>query len=210
MGSRIVKKKKPEGEDVIKVEKKKKEVQQKDSQELRGIVRIAGYDMKGHHSIRKALTHVQGIGNNLANAICQVIEREMKLPETTKVGVLTDEQVQQIENILYNLHRYEIPGYLFNFQREHYENDKPVNMHYIGNDLIFKVRTVIEDEKKHYTWKGFRFIHGQKVRGQRTRTTGRKGMTVGVIRKATLQKAGAAAQQQQSAQQQAKQTTQKK
>ncbi|MEM2025102.1 MAG: 30S ribosomal protein S13, partial [Desulfurococcaceae archaeon] len=41
----------------------------------------------------------------------------------------------------------------------------------------------IEHEKRIKTWRGVRHAIGLKVRGQRTRTTGRAGITVGVKRK---------------------------
>jgi small subunit ribosomal protein S13 len=44
----------------------------------------------------------------------------------------------------------------------------------------------VESEKKLYTWKGYRHSYGQKVRGQKTRNTGRTGMAVGVLRKAII------------------------
>ena len=66
-------------------------------------------------------------------------------------------------------------------------------MHYISSDLVYVVRQDIDHEKDAYTWRGYRHTYGQKVRGQRTRTTGRTGMTVGVLRKAVLAKAGEAA-----------------
>ena len=43
----------------------------------------------------------------------------------------------------------------------------------------------IDRESNQRSWKGIRHALGLKVRGQRTRTTGRKGRTVGV-RKAAL------------------------
>ena len=45
------------------------------------------------------------------------------------------------------------------------------------------VRKDIEIMKKIRSWKGIRHSLGLKVRGQRTRTTGRLGLTVGVKRK---------------------------
>ena len=50
----------------------------------------------------------------------------------------------------------------------------------------------IERDKTTYTWRGFRHTYGQKVRGQRTRSTGRTGMTVGVLRKSIMKAAGPA------------------
>jgi len=69
-------------------------------------------------------------------------------------------------------------------------------MHLVTSDLIFYVRNDIEREKKIKSWRGVRHSLGLKVRGQRTRTTGRTGVTVGVRRS----KAAQAAQQQQKAQ----------
>jgi small subunit ribosomal protein S13 len=43
------------------------------------------------------------------------------------------------------------------------------------------------------TWKGIRHSLGLKVRGQRTRTTGRKGRAVGVAKKIVMEAARAAA-----------------
>jgi small subunit ribosomal protein S13 len=42
------------------------------------------------------------------------------------------------------------------------------------------------------TWKGVRHSLGLKVRGQRTRTTGRKGRAVGVAKKIIMEAARAA------------------
>jgi small subunit ribosomal protein S13 len=46
-----------------------------------------------------------------------------------------------------------------------------------------QTRQDIEDMIKQQTYVGFRHQYGQKVRGQRTRSTGRTGATVGVTKK---------------------------
>jgi small subunit ribosomal protein S13 len=61
------------------------------------------------------------------------------------------------------------------------------NLHLIGADLELAVKEDIETMKRTKSWKGIRHALGLKVRGQRTRTTGRTGMTVGVSRKAQEQ-----------------------
>ena len=55
-------------------------------------------------------------------------------------------------------------------------------MHLIGSELILKVKADIELMKKIKCWKGIRHSLGLKVKGQRTRTTGRTGVTVGVTK----------------------------
>jgi len=60
-------------------------------------------------------------------------------------------------------------------------------MHLVGATLLFYVKEDIEREKRIKSWRGIRHAYGLKVRGQRTRTTGRAGITVGVKRKKTTQ-----------------------
>jgi small subunit ribosomal protein S13 len=57
------------------------------------------------------------------------------------------------------------------------------NKHLIGSDLLLRIKSDIEFMKKIKCWKGVRHSLGLKVRGQRTRTTGRTGQTVGVSHK---------------------------
>jgi len=66
------------------------------------------------------------------------------------------------------------------------------NKHIIMNDLIFAVTQDVDREKKMYSWKGYRHAYGQKVRGQRTKNTGRSGMAVGVLRKSVIAAQGGA------------------
>ncbi len=54
--------------------------------------------------------------------------------------------------------------------------------HLITSDIAFTVRNDVEREKATNSWRGFRHMYGLKVRGQRTRTTGRKGGAVGVAK----------------------------
>jgi small subunit ribosomal protein S13 len=56
-----------------------------------------------------------------------------------------------------------------------------------GSELLYYVKEDIEREKRIKSWRGIRHALGLKVRGQRTRTTGRTGITVGVKRKKTAQ-----------------------
>ncbi|MEM4358927.1 MAG: 30S ribosomal protein S13 [Candidatus Bilamarchaeaceae archaeon] len=190
------KKKKPKEE---KVEAKKEAPATKESG--RGIVRIAGKDLRGHLKLNQALIHIKGIGHTMSVAAARTIESKLGIPPTTKVGELTDEQIENIDEILTNLHKHDIPSYLFNRRKDYLTND---NIHVIMNDLLFATNQDIDREKKAYTWRGYRHAYGQKVRGQRTRNTGRKGMAVGVLRKAIL------AQQQKAKEEEGKKGAEKK
>jgi len=65
-------------------------------------------------------------------------------------------------------------------------------LHLITSDIALTVRNDIEREKTTNSWRGIRHMFGLKVRGQRTRTTGRKGGAVGVKKGGKILPAGAA------------------
>lgn len=158
----------------------------------RGIVRIAGKDMKGHLTLKRGLLKVRGISHAIAGIAATIVNKELGIAPTAKVGDFSDDQIEKIDKVLYSLHTYDIPKYMMNRRKDALTGE---DQHIIMNDLIFATTQDIEREKKSYTWKGYRHAYSQKVRGQRTRNTGRQGMAVGVLRKAIMaaqQKPGAA------------------
>ncbi len=178
--------KKPEKKKPPKPERKV----EKEEEGLRGIVRIAGKDVKGGLPLSRALLKIRGLNHSLSRAATFILEKELGFKPTMRVGELSDEQVEKIDKILYSLQDYDVPRYLLN-RRNDFATGKDV--HVIMNDLAFAVSQDVDREKKLYTWKGYRHAYGKKVRGQKTRNTGRKGMALGVLRKAILaQQKGAA------------------
>src|SRR5213076_1268622 len=61
-----------------------------------------------------------------------------------------------------------------------------VDLHLTGADVEIRRRDDINRMKMIRSYKGVRHETGQKVRGQRTRSNGRTGLTVGVTKKAAL------------------------
>jgi len=55
-------------------------------------------------------------------------------------------------------------------------------LHLLTSDIPFTLRNDIERERITASWRGYRHLSGLKVRGQRTRTSGRKGGAVGVAK----------------------------
>lgn len=72
---------------------------------------------------------------------------------------------------------------MFN-RRKDSETGKDV--HVLAADLAFKTKTDIDSAKEIRSWRGYRHAYSLKVRGQRTKTTGRAGKALGVKKK-TLQ-----------------------
>jgi len=146
------------------------------SREFQHIIRFAGSDIAGTLPVTYALTNVKGIGIKLANAI---IEKSGISPEA-RMGFLSSAEVEKIEDILTNPVKYGIPAWLLN-RRKDVETGE--NIHLLGSDLVLQTKNDIDQMKKIRSWKGFRHSYGLKVRGQRTRTTGRKGKAIGVKKK---------------------------
>jgi len=146
------------------------------SKEFRHIVRVIDTDVDGTLKAAYALRKVKGISINLANAIL----RKAGVDPEVRIGVLSEEQVDKIEDVINNPSKYGIPSWLLN-RRKDLETGK--DLHLISSDLVLRTKMDIELMKKIKCWKGYRHAHGLKVRGQRTRTTGRKGKTVGVSKK---------------------------
>ena len=145
------------------------------TQEYKYIVRIVGNDIPGDRKIRIGLTQIRGIGYNFANAIID----SLKINPNTNVGYLSDSEVQSIEKILKDPSAVNFPSWFLN-RRKDIETGK--DAHLITSDIAFTVRKDVEREKAANSWRGFRHTFGLKVRGQRTRTTGRKGGAVGVAK----------------------------
>ena len=58
--------------------------------------------------------------------------------------------------------------------------DTGSDTHLITSDLEFAITNDINREKSVMSWRGYRHMFGLRVRGQHTRTTGRRGSAVGV------------------------------
>jgi len=173
----------------VKAKPSKPEEAPKEKEGFRGIVRIAGKDIKGHVPLRRALLNVRGISHSLSIPVSAALSSQLGIDPSVRVGELDDAKIEKIDAMLFSLQACGIPKFMLNRRSDRLEG---VDRHVIMNDLLFAFREDVESEKKMYSWKGYRHSYGQKVRGQRTRNTGRTGMAVGVLRKAVLAQAQAA------------------
>jgi len=157
------------------------------SQEYRHIVRIAGKDILGTKKTIIGISQVKGMGYNFAKSILDIL----KINPNSNIGFLTESQVEEIEKIMKNPSVVNIPSWFLNRRKD---IDSGEDLHLITSDIDFNVRNDIEREKTMSSWRGFRHTYGLKVRGQRTRTTGRKGGAVGVRKGGKILPAGAPAE----------------
>ncbi|HXW36856.1 MAG TPA: 30S ribosomal protein S13 [Nitrososphaerales archaeon] len=155
------------------------------SGEYRHLVRMSGKDLDGSKKLVVALADLRGVGDNFARSIVARLELDPRV----RLGTLSEEQVKEIEKAVQATSASDLPGWYYN-RRKDPETGSTGQL--IGTDLEIANKNDVQKEKDAQSWKGVRHSLGLKVRGQRTRTTGRKGRTVGV-RKAVLQAAAKAA-----------------
>jgi len=146
------------------------------SREYRHIVRFLGTDLDGSLKVPYALARVRGIGVMLGYAIA----RAAKVDAEKRLGFLTDHELQKLEEVARNPTRYGIPSWMLNRRRDPASGR---DLQVYGSDLVFTIREDIRREMMIKSWRGIRHSLGLKVRGQRTRTTGRVGSAVGVSRR---------------------------
>jgi small subunit ribosomal protein S13 len=142
------------------------------------VVRIANADLDGNKSTVLALTRLKGVGRRVA----EIIINFTGVPRHEKIGNLSDEKIEEIKEFIDNLDQ-NVPNWLLNRQRDYDTNE---DLHLFDTDLDMIRRDDINRLKMIRCYRGIRHERGQKVRGQRTKSTGRTGLTVGVVRKKML------------------------
>jgi len=156
------------------------------SEEFRHIVRISGTDLDGAKKIGYGLSKIRGIDVGLALALVKVVGLDPEM----QVGRLSEGDVSKLEEAIRNPADFGIPVWMLNRQKD-LESGK--NSHIVGSDLALRVKMDIEFMKSVQSWKGTRHSLGLKVRGQRTKTSGRTGRVIGVAKKRIVAAAVAAA-----------------
>ncbi len=150
-------------------------------QELKHFIRVANTDLIGKKSIMYALAKIDGMGYNLASAICKLEH----IDTNKKAGYLTEPEVSKLDEAIKSLKN--IPSWMYDRKKE------PVtgkDTHLITAQLKLARENDVKIMKKIKSFKGMRHSIGQPVRGQRTRSHFRKGSAVGVQRAKIKQQPG--------------------
>jgi small subunit ribosomal protein S13 len=137
------------------------------------IIRIAGKDIAGSKKLITALSEIRGIGYNYS----QVLLQSLNINPNIRVGFITDRELTEVEAAVRNPSRSGMPEWYVNRRKD---IDTGSNQHLITSDLDFAISNDIDREKNVMSWRGYRHMFGLRVRGQCTRTTGRRGGAVGV------------------------------
>ena len=130
----------------------------------------------GNAKVEQGLTQIRGIGRRFAQAIIMVagINPDMR------IGALPEKDLNRIEEIIIAPIANGIPAWMVNRKKDLVTGE---NLHIFGNRLELSVRRDIDRMKRIRSYKGVRHHQGLKVRGQKTKSTGRHGLVVGVLRR---------------------------
>jgi small subunit ribosomal protein S13 len=153
----------------------------RETKDFRGIVRLVGKDLDGHDEVHQALKKVRGIGTNFAVNLSRIVQGKFSISPNELIGNLSEEQLEKIEDVMKNPLRYGIKKFMLNRPDDYFDGQ---SKHLVGTDLVFATKQDIGLQKQIRTYIGWRHSLGQKVRGQHNRSTGRAGMSVGVMKKA--------------------------
>ncbi len=153
------------------------------SQEYRYIVRILGTDVQGTLKTAYAVSQIKGVSASLSNAIL----KKAGVNPDLRVGLITESDVSKIEDVVRDPAKYNIPSWMFNRRKD---SDTGKDQHLLSSELIYKIKTDIDGAKEIRSWRGYRHAYNLKVRGQRTKTTGRAGKALGVKKKTMGAKPG--------------------
>jgi len=145
------------------------------SSQYENLIRILGNDIPGENKTLIGLTQIRGIGYMFANSMLQIL----KINPDSRIGTLSADQVSSIERMIQDPKSQNFPTWFLNRQKDIETGD---DMHLVTSDIAFNLRNDVEREKGVFSWRGYRHMYGLKVRGQRTRCTGRKGGAVGVAK----------------------------
>ncbi len=145
---------------------------QDEDEDLRYFVRIGQTDLDGTASVERALTGLDGVGRRTA----RVIAREVGVDRHRTFGALDDETIEAIVDEV-ETYAEDVPDWLANRRKDYFTGE---TVHITGNDVELVRQQDVNRMQKIGSYKGVRHRRGQKVRGQRTKSTGRSEGTVGV------------------------------
>ena len=139
------------------------------------ILRMADTDMDGQKTLATALTAVRGVGPRTAIQIC----KNTGFDPASLAGHLSAEE-QETLRVAIEGYAETVPLWMLNRQRDLETGDE---LHLTGQQVSLTLEDDINRLRTMRCYRGVRHASGNKVRGQRGRSNGRGGLTLGVSRK---------------------------
>jgi small subunit ribosomal protein S13 len=148
------------------------EEQQDADEDIQYFVRIGQTDLDGTKSVERALAELDGVGRRVA----RVVAEEAGVDRTATMGGLEDDAIESVTEAVDSFTEH-APEWLANRRNDFYTGE---DQHITGNDVGLTRDQDINRMRMIRSYKGIRHERGQKVRGQRTKSTGRTEGTIGV------------------------------
>ncbi|CAM6087191.1 unnamed protein product [Calypogeia fissa] len=145
-------------------------------EEFQHILRVLNTNVDGRQKIMFALTSIKGVGRRFANLVCKKADVDM----SKRAGELSAAELENLMVIVGNPRQFKVPDWFLNRKKDHKDGRYS---QVVSNALDMKLRDDLERLKKIRNHRGLRHFWGLRVRGQHTKTTGRRGRTVGVSKK---------------------------
>ncbi|KAI8916894.1 ribosomal protein S13 [Entophlyctis helioformis] len=147
-----------------------------DKSQFQYIIRLLNTNIDGKRKIMYALTSIKGIGRRYSNLVLKKADIDLN----KRAGELTNDELERVVLIMQNPRQYKIPEWFLNRQKDIVDGKYT---QVVANAVDSKLRDDLERLKKIRAHRGLRHYWGVRVRGQHTKTTGRRGRTVGVSKK---------------------------
>ncbi len=147
-----------------------------EAEELKHIVRILNTDLAGKKQVHMALTGIKGVGRRCA----RIFTDKAGVDPRATLGLLPDSEIEKLKKVIEEEATGILPVWMVNRRGDIATGS---DKHVMGMDLTMTLREDLDLMKKMRSYKGIRHERGLRVRGQRTRSTGRTGAIVGVSRK---------------------------
>lgn len=136
---------------------------------------MADTDMDGRKTLATALTAVRGVGPRTAIQIC----KNTGFDPASLAGHLSAEEQESLR-VAIEGYAETVPLWMLNRQRDLETGDE---LHLTGQQVSLTLEDDINRLRTMKCYRGVRHASGNKVRGQRGRSNGRGGLTLGVSRK---------------------------
>jgi len=144
-------------------------------EDIQHIVRIAETDIEGRSPVVYSLTGLKGVNHRTA----RILATSAKIDHKKKMGHLSEEEINHLKDAVARIETV-LPAWMLNRRKDFLTGE---DRHIYGGDIALVLREDINTMKKTHSYKGSRHEKGLKARGQRTKSTGRRGATVGVSRR---------------------------
>jgi small subunit ribosomal protein S18e len=144
------------------------------AEEFQHILRVQNTNIDGNIKITNAMCAIRGMGRRYTDLVLKKAE----VDRSKRAGQITEDELDRIQTTMTQPKNFKIPVWFLNRRRD-WRDGK--DMQCLSNNLDNKLREDIERMKKIRLHRGIRHWWGLPVKGQKTKTSGRHGRTVGVV-----------------------------